>query len=399
MTQSASLSAALTSDQRRVVMIAWGTYAAFYLGRLNLSPALTPIAEALDIGLGEVGLLGTVFFWSYATGQIINGQLGNHISPRRLILFGLLLIAAANILFSLQSTLLLMAILAGVNGFAQAAGWGPMLHILSVHLSTDQKQRLSLLFSMSFQVGAAISWGLAGLLLATGNWRTAFWVPGVMLIGIALLWHRSGLDATVSQSDGARFRLSDITQEIRRLLPLLVGSACVGFVYVGFLLWLPTLILTYDFLPDALSRAVTALVPLIGVPGMQLAGYLLARQANVLQTTRTFLFGLLVCLVLSYLIAPPAQGLFVVLAVMLASGLAGLMLGSVPMLLAVDGRVSSAGGLMTAVWSIAGGLAGTLVGSVAETAGWNAVFALWIGFTLAAVGALWVAGRLLHSTG
>ncbi|MEL6149954.1 MAG: MFS transporter, partial [Chloroflexota bacterium] len=69
-----SVSAALSGEQQRVVWIAWLTYAMFYLGRLNISPALPAIAESLDIGLGEVGLLGTVFFWCYALGQFINGQ-------------------------------------------------------------------------------------------------------------------------------------------------------------------------------------------------------------------------------------------------------------------------------------------------------------------------------------
>ncbi|MEL7235623.1 MAG: MFS transporter, partial [Chloroflexota bacterium] len=205
-----SVSAALSGEQQRVVWIAWLTYAMFYLGRLNISPALPAIAESLDIGLGEVGLLGTVFFWCYALGQFINGQLGNVLRPHWMIFTGLLVIAASNLLFALQTQLWVMAVFWGVNGFAQASGWGPMLRIISTYLDTEQRRRVSTLFSMSFQVGVAISWGLAGVLLLIGPWQVAFQVPAVLLILIAVLWRVTGLDADSDDAPAAGFSLSGL---------------------------------------------------------------------------------------------------------------------------------------------------------------------------------------------
>ena len=131
----------LSSKQTQQVAIMWGTYAAFYLGRLNLSPALPAIAATLGLGMGKVGILGTIFFWTYAIGQIINGQLGSIVRPQWMIFSGLLLVAIANIGFAFQTSLVLMAILWGINGFAQSMGWGPMLRILSSHVTLSQKRR------------------------------------------------------------------------------------------------------------------------------------------------------------------------------------------------------------------------------------------------------------------
>jgi len=388
----------LSAQQRRMVSTLWLTYAAFYLGRLNLSPALPAIAESLQISLAQVGILGTFFFWCYALGQLVNGQIGNSVRPHRVILFGLLLIAISNIAFSLQTSLLMMTVIWGVNGFAQSTGWGPMLRILSTHLETAQRKRLSTVFSMSFQVGTALAWGVAGILMALGNWRLAFLVPGLALFVVALLWWLSGLDAAPVNRDEMHnttesFSLAGLTQEVRRLLPMLIAAAFVGFVYISFFLWLPALIGAWDFLPAWLLQSLTALVPLIGIPGMLFAGTLLSYRDDLLQTLLILLSVLFICLLLSFLTASFAQIVFVFLAVMIAGGLAGLLLSSVPMLIAQAGRTSSAGGLMTAVWSIAGGLSGTIVGAVVEGAGWSAVFILWMGLIVVAMGALLYASR------
>ncbi len=377
-----------TRADQLLIVITWLTYASFYLGRLNISPALPVIADDLAIGLGQVGILGTVFFVSYAIGQVIMGQLGNIFNPRLIIFAGLVLIALSNVLFSWQRSLVTMSVLWGVNGLAQAMGWGPMLRVLSSHLSPAQVSRISVFFSISFQIGTAVAWGLAGFLVATGRWQNAFLVPGILLLIIALAWLRSGINVKENIVSPSRFKLSDMLLDVRELLPILATTACVGFVYIGILLWLPTLILEWDHIQPGLSGVTTAIFPLVGIPGMLLAGRLLVRQANVKQTIMVFLLILLGCLVLTYLSRALAQSLFVLATVMVVSGLAGLLLSSTPLLLSNQARVSSAGGLLTAVWSAAGGLSGTIVGSVAEVAGWSAVILLWGGATIGAIIAL-----------
>ncbi|MCB9450973.1 MAG: MFS transporter [Anaerolineaceae bacterium] len=376
---------ALSGQQITNVAIMWGIYAAFYLGRLNLSPALPAIAGSLKIGLGEVGILGNVFFWSYAAGQIINGQVGSLVRPHKVVLAGLLLVAAANIGFAMQTSLGMMVIFWGVNGFAQSMGWGPMLRILSSHIPGSQKRRISTLFSMSFQVGTSVAWGLAALLITIGDFRLAFIVPGVLLLGIALFWRLTGLDSEQRPLVRQQSSLSAVIADIRQLFPALLIAAFIGFVYIGFLIWLPTFIQSTDFLPNSINTILTALVPLVGIPGMLLAGRLLARQSSLFLTLTQVLLGLLICLLISSTTTALIQFIALLGAVMLASGIAALALSTVPMLLVTADRVSSAGGLITAIWSVAGGLAGTVVGSLAERSGWTAVFYLWIGCTLAAV--------------
>ncbi|MEL7235376.1 MAG: hypothetical protein AAGK74_12825, partial [Chloroflexota bacterium] len=117
-------------------------------------------------------------------------------------------------------------------------------------------------------------------------------------------------------------------------------------------------------------------------------------QGNVLLTIGMFMVTLLLMLLASSLMTTAVQIVFVLVAMMLVSGLAGLILGSAPMLLVSQERVSSAGGLLTMAWSIAGGLAGTVVGAVAENYGWTSVFVLWLGITILAIGGVGYATRI-----
>ena len=369
-----------TSTEKKLIYRCWLTYTAFYLGRVNISPAFPLLAVALGMSLGEVGWLGTVFFWSYGIGQLVHGQLGNVIRPRWMVFFGLLTIAATNLLFSTQQTLIPLLILWAINGFAQAAGWGPLLRILNTNFDQNQSRKLATPFAMSFQIGTSVSWIISlGLITVGSDWRSLFWVPGIILTITAISWWFSRLDAplTVNNLSVKQIRFSSILIEISSWWPLLFSAAFTGFAYLGLLLWLPTLIVENVPLSENWLRLQTALLPLIGVPGMMVAGWLLTSGRNPIKATYYLQLAFIASTISSALLGNWVTLFALFIAVMAASGLASLTLSAFPLLLAKSGRVSSAGGLLTAVWSIAGGASGTMIGSLAEKGQWPIVFAIW----------------------
>ena len=64
-----------------VLALCWGTYAAYYLGRVNLAVALPAIQDEFGWSRAAVGLIGAALYWTYAAGQLVNGHLGDRISP------------------------------------------------------------------------------------------------------------------------------------------------------------------------------------------------------------------------------------------------------------------------------------------------------------------------------
>src|SRR5437879_2804481 len=79
-----------SAGEQQVVWVLWLTYGAFYFCRTNLSVAVRGMGS--PAGEGGLGLTGDQIGWilaslklTYGLGQLLNGQLAEYISPRRLL--------------------------------------------------------------------------------------------------------------------------------------------------------------------------------------------------------------------------------------------------------------------------------------------------------------------------
>ncbi len=380
------MSIALTPQQRRIVTVIWGTYAFYYLGRLNISPAIPALQNSLGVGRVEIGWLGTAFFWVYTLGQIVNGELGNHIKPRYIVALGLLIVALTNILFSIQTAWWAMLILWGINGFAQSTGWAPMMRILSERLESKQRQRISTFFPMSFQVGNGLTWAMAGLLVAWGGWQMAFWLPGLITLIVLAVWWFADTEISTQKTDQKNtFNFRDMGQEWRHLKWPLLAASAIGFIHTGMAIWLPTYVSDIDLFPEALIGSIAGFMAIVGIVGMWFSGQLL-QNLHSLRLVLSVVTSILAVILITGAFIPVWPQLFMMTcAVLTSSGLAGLLLGTAPMMLAKDNRVSSASGVLTAVFGLGGGLAGVMIGVVLEISNWNMVFLLWGGCALLAL--------------
>jgi sugar phosphate permease len=84
-----------------MLLMAWGTYASFYLLRVNYSVAIPVIQDEFGFSNTDVGIIATSLLLAYAVGQFINGQLGDKFKARRIIALGLITLAILNIIFVL----------------------------------------------------------------------------------------------------------------------------------------------------------------------------------------------------------------------------------------------------------------------------------------------------------
>jgi sugar phosphate permease len=361
------------------------TYALYYLGRLNLGPALDPLAASLGVSRAAVGALGTAFFWAYAVGQLVNGELGNRYSPRRIVALGLAVIAVVNLLMPTQTLLAVMIGLWAVNGYAQSTGWGPMLRILSERLGPATSQRISVFFSMSYQVGAAFSIAFAAWLVSVGGWQTAFFVPGLILLGVLAAWWFSRVDAPPAAT-GSGFRWRELVRDVRLLWPVLVGAVFMGFVYTGALLWTPSYFAESGLITGPLAASLAGLLPLLGAAGMLVAGVLVRRGGAPLPVMARFLAVIVACAIMAALTTAWVQMAALLAMTVAMGGSVALLLASIPLAFAAPGRTSSSAALVTAVQNIGGGLAGVAVGAMMDSTGWASVFAVWAGCAAVALG-------------
>jgi sugar phosphate permease len=393
----------MRSWQKRIFIICWITYASYYLGRVNLAVALPAMQEQFGWNRTVAGLIGSSFYWVYAIGQLVNGQLGDRVSARRFVALGLGVSALLNVLFATSSSLLVMTALWMLNGWAQSTGWGPLMKTLSRWFSPQQRGRVTALFSPCYVAGHALSWAMTGWLVSQWGWRAAFWIPGLLLFASATAWYSIARDAPPSpapQSEAAptaaapKSGAMDILGPLKGILrhPTLrwaLGTCFLsGMIKDGLTLWSTTYLMEQTGLALPMAALSSVLIPIAGMGGAFLAGWLVRGGDEHGEVPVVLgLATLMVLTVLGLYAIGGTQTWWLPAGLMAATALAShginaMLMSSLPLSLGAGGQVSSAAGTFDFASYVGGALSAILVGSLQDRFGWAAVYTLWVGVAI-----------------
>lgn len=166
-------------------------YCFVYCTRLNLSNAGAVMMEALGWTKADFGILTGVLFWTYGIGHLVNGRLSEIFGPARFVVASVVLSVAANVLLSLQNSLVLMAVIWGLNGFFQSMSWTPGMALLTrwwPGATRSFATGFAHAFSGFGQVAAILSVALAFKALPGYGWRAAFLVPAAFPLAMLLAY-------------------------------------------------------------------------------------------------------------------------------------------------------------------------------------------------------------------
>ena len=166
-------------------------YMCLYCCRLNLSNASATMIDGLGWTTSDIGILTSTLFWTYGFGQLVNGRLSEIVGPTKFVFFGVLLSVACNIFISLQSSLVVMAIVWGLNGYFQSMGWTPGLATLTKWWPGDSRG-----FATGFahaasgfgQAIATMSVAAAFIIMPDMGWRAAFIIPAAIPLVMLILY-------------------------------------------------------------------------------------------------------------------------------------------------------------------------------------------------------------------
>jgi OPA family glycerol-3-phosphate transporter-like MFS transporter len=128
----------MTKFKGKVRAMAWLlslVYFSSYVMRINFTVLIVKVCDELDKQKSELAIIVTALTVAYGVGQIICGVLGDKIKPRIMILCGIVLAACCNISFFFVNDILLMTIIWGINGFAHAMFWPPIVRIMSLNFN------------------------------------------------------------------------------------------------------------------------------------------------------------------------------------------------------------------------------------------------------------------------
>ena len=115
----------------RMLLAAMFCYLFFYTGRQAFGFAIPGIEADLGWSKTTIGTISGIALWSYAIGQMVNGNFADKFGGRRQMSIGSVLSTIFNWLASFAVTPPLMGLSLGANGFVQAMGWSAGGRVIS----------------------------------------------------------------------------------------------------------------------------------------------------------------------------------------------------------------------------------------------------------------------------
>jgi MFS transporter, OPA family, glycerol-3-phosphate transporter len=178
-----------SSGQRLALWTLWLTYGTFYFSRNNLALALPGLQNELGYSKSQLGTVLMGLKLAYGFGQLVNGQLAERFSSRKLLALGLLASAGLNVLFGWMTALYFLIFIWACNGYVQALGWPPTIRVATNWFPALQRGRAIGIIGTGYQLCGALTFVVAGWAAQRFGWRGALYVPAILVtISAAHMW-------------------------------------------------------------------------------------------------------------------------------------------------------------------------------------------------------------------
>lgn len=403
----------------------WFVYGAFYFCRTNISAAVPGLMESVDDG--GLGLTKTQVSYilgstkiAYAAGQLINGQLSEQISPRKLLAVGMLGTALLNGLFGCGTALYFLIFIWACNGYSQSLGWTPCVRVLANWFPVHRRGRVIGFIGTGYQVTAVATFLVSGYAADRFGWRGVLWVPAGIMVFATVIMHLFLREHPPHEDDDADGELpaftplrNDPLNSARENFLLTISNPSLWLLGIslgllnacryGFLDWglthLTEIQVTGDDEEASVFKAALkyAVLPLGAVAGSFVAGwatdrYFGSRRAPVTCMLLVALAGL--SLMYDSVARTSVPGTLVLLVCIgfCIYGPQVLLVGTAPADLARRGTSAAAAGFVNCLGYIGAASGDVFTGRALDAYGWERAIFMWAAWALGAAvasGLLW----------
>ena len=383
------------STMRLLFSLCWISYVCTYLGRLNYSACLVEIVNMEGWSKGQAGLIATGFFATYGFGQLINGFIGDKLSPKFMVSCGLGLSGIVNLLFPLVHHIPLNMILWCINGFVQSMIWSPLVRLLSEWLPAEKRLKACVNMNETVPVGTLAVYGLSAGLVYLGNWKWVFFTSGTILLIVSMIWFRgiSSIEKKLEPAEQVEITVQKTTEHKKTDLSLwklaLAGAmplCCVALFMQGMLkdgvtTWIPTFLEENFGLTSAAAILSTTIVPIINLGGVYLASFINYKftKNEVLTAVFFFMTGLSALLLLTF--GPKNSAVLSLLLLATTTtfmmGINTLLASMMPSYYVRFGVCSTVTGLLNAAAYLGSAVSSYGNGEIVEHFGWNTIMYCW----------------------
>ena len=183
-------------QRKKMTYYKWSTflsatlgYGMYYVCRLSLNVVKKPIVEEGVFSETELGIIGSVLFFTYAIGKFTNGFLADRSNINRIMSTGLLVTALVNLCLGFVNSFILFAVLWGISGWFQSMGAASCVVGLSRWFDDEERGSFYGFWSASHNIGEALTFIIVASVVSAWGWRYGFWGAGMVgIVGALVIW-------------------------------------------------------------------------------------------------------------------------------------------------------------------------------------------------------------------
>jgi len=376
---------------RLIVLSCFLLYIASYMGRHNYSAALAKIIDSGMFTKARAGIIGTVYFAIYGSGQMIFGYVADRVSPYKLISFGLFGTAVANLLMSFTGTIPQMTLVWALNGVSQSTLWPGIFYLISNVVIKEYREKACLVMSVGVPIGTMAAYFLAGYAIKS-SWKNAFLYPSFILFVTAILFVIASVyfskNIKAEKQDTEEKKEKNSAKDYYRIL-LVSGVAFLalpvllhGMLRDGINAWVPTMITETYTVSPSFSVFVSVVLPIINLSGAYIAMFIYGRMKNneVAAATIALILGIPPMIVLMFLtkINLITSVTMLALGTTFITSFNHMIVTLLPLRFAKYNRAATLTGTLNSLTYAGCALSNLIFGYTSDKFGWNSTVFIWL---------------------
>ena len=370
-----------------LIALCWLVYTCSYLGKLGYNANITQIETSYSVSHSTAGMVSTFFFFAYGIGQIFNGIFCKKYNIRFVVFGSLLISSVMNILVAVSKDFACIKYFWLVNGVALSILWPSLIRLLSEMLDKASIGRAVVVMGTTVASGTFLVYGLSALFVARLSYTVMFFVAGILLPLIAIIWFFAYPKLTKKQESGQEQCSQEETAKNGRnsafwlsVCALAVFAIIDNLVKDGLTTWVPMILKETYILPDYISILLTMILPILAIFGTGVAITLHKKIKDFvgLSSLMFFAAALLIGLVIVCLptgLVPITLGSFGLVSCLMA-GVNNIVTSMAPLYWKEKVNSGLLAGILDGFCYLGSTLSAYGLGFVAEKGGWIAVFIL-----------------------